>query len=157
MQTEKGEQIVGKLAKNNPKQVERNLTIATERLKGKTYREIGEQFGLSKATVHDILNDEEIRDVIETGTREMVRLVPRAVDNYEKLLQSDNEKIVLAASKDTLQATSVMPGQQSATTIINVLNQQATPEQSKELKDLQAFLSNGWEKDIIDVTPEATA
>jgi hypothetical protein len=49
----------GALAKNNPARLERDRTIAEERLKGKTYRELSEQFGLSKSVLHRILNDKE--------------------------------------------------------------------------------------------------
>jgi len=138
----------GALAKNNPARLERDLTIAAERLKGKTYRELSEQFGLAKSTLHHILNDDEIRDVIETGTREMVGLVPKAVGNYQDLLGSSDEKIRLQASKDCLQTTGVMPSHTQPSVIVNVLNQHVNPAQTKELEEIKAFLQHQW-KDII--------
>jgi len=138
----------GALAKNNPARLERDLTIAAERLRGKTYRELSEQFGLAKSTLHHILNDDEIRDVIETGTREMVRLVPKAVQNYQASLDSTDEKIRLQASKDCLQTTGVMPSHTPASVVVGVLNQQVNPVVTEELKKIKAFLQHQWKDGI---------
>ncbi len=113
----------GALTKNNPVRIERDRTIVEERLKGKTYRELSEQFGLSKCALHNILTSDEIRDIIETGTQEMIRLVPKAVDNYEKLLDSKDEKIKLQASKETLQTTGIIPSHTPSSVVVNILNQ----------------------------------
>jgi Mor family transcriptional regulator len=64
----------GALTKDNPQRAIRDRTIAGERLKGRTYRELSEQFRLSKSAIQNILNDDEIRDVIDTGTKHMVSL-----------------------------------------------------------------------------------
>lgn len=144
----------GALAKNNPARMERDRTIAEERLKGKTYRELSEQFGLSKSVLHRILNDDEIRDVIETGTSHMISLVPKALDNYRELLDSKDEKIRLQASKDCLQMTGIMPSHTQSPVMINILNQQATPATTKEIEGLKAFLEHQWQGRLIDDTPD---
>ena len=145
----------GALTKDNPVRSERDGTIAAERLAGKTYRELSEQFGISKSTVFRILHDDEIRDVIETGTKEIVRLVPRAVNNYEQLLSSQDEKIKLQASKDCLQMTGIAPSHTQSTVMINILNQQIVPARSAELSAIEAFLNaTQWQTDAIDVTPD---
>ena len=146
----------GALTKDNPVRVERDGTIAAERLAGKTYRELSEQFGISKSTVFRILHDDEIRDVIETGTKQMVSLVPKAVGNYEKLLDSKDEKIKLQASKDCLQMTGIAPSHTQPSLVVNILNQQIAPQQSAELSAIEAFLkATQWQADAIDVTPDA--
>ncbi|MFH0754822.1 MAG: hypothetical protein V2A70_09670 [Candidatus Omnitrophota bacterium] len=144
----------GALTKDNPQRAIRDRTIAAERLNGKTYRELAEQFGLSKSAIQNILNDDEIRDVIETGTKQMVSLVPKAVGNYEQLLDSADEKIKLQASKDCLQTTGIMPSHTQSPVMINILNQQVNPAQTKELAQIAAFLQHQWESDVIDDTPD---
>ena len=143
----------GALTKNNPARMERDRTIAEERLKGKTYRELSEHFGLSKSVLHRILNDDEIKDVIETGTKEMISLVPKAVANYEELLFSKDQKIKLQASKDCLQTTGIMPSHTPSPVVVNILNQQVIPEQTEELKQIAAFLQHQWQSIETDVIP----
>jgi lambda repressor-like predicted transcriptional regulator len=147
----------GALAKNNPARIERDRTIAEERLKGKTYRELSEQFGLSKSVLHRILNDDEIRDVIETATSHMVSLVPKALDNYHELLDSKDEKIKLQASKDCLQTTGIMPSHTQSPVMINILNQQVNPSQTAELAQIAAFRQDQWQSTVIDITPDNKA
>ena len=140
--------------KGSPQRAVRDRAIAAERLKGKTYRELSEQFGLSKGALGNILHDDEIRDVIETGTKRMVSLVPKAVGNYEKLLDSADEKIQLQASKDCLQTTGIIPSHTQSTVMINILNQQVNPTQTKELAQIAEFLQDQWQSTAIDVTPD---
>ena len=145
----------GALTKDNPQRAIRDRTIAAERLKGKTYRELSAQFGLSRGALGNILNDDEIRDVIETGTKQMVSLVPKAVGNYEKLLDSKDEKIKLQASKDCLQTTSIMPSHAGSSIVVNILNQQIAPKQAQEVSAIEAFLNaTQWQAEAIDVTPD---
>jgi hypothetical protein len=144
----------GALAKNNPARMERDRTIAEERLKGKTYRELSEQFGLSKSVLHRILNDDEIKDVIKTGTSHMISLVPKALDNYQELLDSKDEKIRLQASKDCLQTTGIMPSHTQSPVMINILNQQVNPAQTEELAKMAAFLQHQWQSAVIDDTSD---
>lgn len=145
----------GALTKDNPQRAVRDRAIAAERLNGKTYRELSEQFHLSKSAIENILNDDEIRDVIDTGTKHMVSLVPKAIGNYEKLLDSKDEKIQLQASKDCLQTTGIIPSHTQSTVMINILNQGITPAAGAELSAVEAFLKEkAWQVDAIDVTPE---
>lgn len=144
----------GALATNNPARKERDRTIAEERLKGKTYRELSAQFGLSKSVLHHILNDDEIRDVIQTGTSNMVSLVPKAMDNYRVLLDSKDEKVRLQASKDCLQTTGIMPSHTQSAILINIMNQQVDSTQAEELSQLAAFFKHIWQSALTDVTPD---
>lgn len=107
----------------NPAKIERNLTIAAERLAGKTYSELAAKFDISKTHVHAILNDDEIRDVIETGTKQLISLVPKAVDNYRTFLTDKDNPDHYKASKDCLQATGIMASHASSTIINNLFYQ----------------------------------
>jgi DNA-binding Xre family transcriptional regulator len=142
----------GALTKDNPARIERDRTIAAERLKGKTYRELSEQFGLSKSSLHHILSDDEMRDVIETGTREITGLIPKAVGNYEKLLDSTDEKVRLKASQDVLQTTGIMPSHTQSNIMVNILNKTDIII-TKELEQLSKFLQSRLE-DVIDIVEE---
>jgi transcriptional regulator with XRE-family HTH domain len=147
----------GALAKDNPARIERARAIAEERLKGKTYRELCEQFGLSKSHLHQILNDDAVKDVIQTGTKEMIALVPKAVDNYKELLSSKDQKIKLQASKDCLQTTGIMPSHTPSPVVVNILNQQVVPEMSREVEGLKAFLMHQWELTVRDAVVDKKA
>ena len=83
----------------------------------------------------------------------MVSLVPKAVDNYRGLLDSKDEKIRLQASKDCLQTTGIMPSHTQSPVMINILNQQVNPAQTKELAQIAAFLQHQWQSSVTDVTP----
>jgi hypothetical protein len=141
----------GALTKDNPARMERDRTIAAERLKGKTYRELSEQFGLSKSSLHHILSDDEMRDVIEAGTREMTGLIPKAVGNYEKLLDSTDEKVRLKASQDVLQTTGIMPSHTQSNIMVNILNRTDIVI-TKEIEQLSEFLRSQLEH-AIDIVP----
>jgi hypothetical protein len=91
----------------NPAIAERNVTIAQKRLQGHTYGELSKEFGISKTQIHRVLNSDECRDVIETGTKEMLALVPKAVDNYRVFLSCDDKTLRYKASKDLLETTGI--------------------------------------------------
>ena len=93
---------------SNPAKLERNLTIAERRLEGQTYRQLAAANGISKAQIHNILNTEQCRDVIATGTKQLISLVPKAIDNYRVFLSSEDKAIRYKASKDALQTVGIL-------------------------------------------------
>lgn len=107
---------------SNPAIAERNLTIAQDRLAGATYRELSKRYGLATSTLHEILTDDEIKDVIETGTKEMIALVPKALDNYTRLLASGNDKIRLEASRDVTKNVGISPSHTQNQVIVNMFS-----------------------------------
>jgi len=84
----------------------------------------------------------------------MIRLIPKAVDNYEVLLNSSDEKIRLQASKDCLQNTGVMASHTLPPVMVNIMNQHANPDLTEELQQLSAYLMHKWKFDTTDVTPD---
>ena len=111
------------LTKDNPARIERDLTIVNDRLSGMVYREIAKKHGITKGRINQILNDDQIKDILETGTKEITCLVPKAIDNYQTLLQSKDEKIKLAASKDVLKTTRIMDTRTGDNYFTNIFNQ----------------------------------
>ena len=131
------------LTKDNPARMERDVTIANNRLAGMTYNELAKQHNLSKAHISRILNDDEIKDVLQTGTKQLVSMVPRAIQNYHDFLTSDNEKIKLEASRDIQKTTGIMPTHtvnQFFTSIMNQHNQVLITD------DMQEFMRWKLEK-----------
>lgn len=106
--------------------MERNVSIAQARLAGATYKELEEQFSISQAHISRILNDDEIKDVIETGTKHLVTMVPRAMHNYQRFLdpEYDDKSIHYKASKDCLQTTGILASHTQSQTINNIFQQQ---------------------------------
>ena len=133
----------------------RNLTIAQRRLEGATYLELAKEFGISKTRIGQILNDEEIKEVLKEGVRQMVRLVPRAVDNYQELLGSDNEAIKLKASKDLLKMTGYAPSISQPIYIqqVNQVNNVITG-MSKDQLDYIKWRKKEKQQEIIDQAEE---
>ena len=112
------------LTKDNPQRISRDLTIAQDRLSGMTYRQIAKRHNLSPRHIGEILNDDEIKDILETGTKQIVALLPKAIDNYSGFLTSENEKIRLEASRDVQKTTGIMPTHTVNQFFTNILNQQ---------------------------------
>lgn len=138
----------GALTRDNPQRAIRDNTIANHRLAGKTYWQIAQKMGCSKGTVQTVLNDEEIKDVLLTGQREMARMVPKAVDNYNSLLKSTDEKIQHNVSKDVLQINRIMPSHTVNQFITNIFDQSQTIYSSEVLGLIGG---NDQHDDIVDV------
>jgi hypothetical protein len=137
------------------------VTIAQDRLAGATYREIAANHGISHQHVGRILNREEIKDILTTGMQAQITLIPKAIDNYQVLLQSPDEAIKLKASQDILKNTGLAPTNAPITMINNILNVNAneTPEVIKQLLSAVTHSDNGSRSlltsdEVIDVTPE---
>ncbi len=141
--------------KQNPAKIVRNKTIAEHRLQGATYRELSKQFNLSKSALHHILTkDELVKDVIETGTRELVACVPKAIDNYRLFLVSDNEKIKYEASKDILKTNRIMASHTAENIFIqNIFNQTNIGALTPAAVDYMAYLQDR-QSEAINVLPE---
>ena len=95
------------MAAQNPAKAQRNVSIAQRRLEGSTYRELAKEFDIDKAQISRVLNDVECKAIIEAGTKQLIALVPKAIDNYWQFLHSDNENTKYKASKDLLETTGI--------------------------------------------------
>lgn len=111
------------LSKDNPQSIARDEQIAHLRLQGLTYREIAEQAGVSFPHVGDILKREHCQAILEQGTREMLRLVPKAVDNMRDLLDSKDDGLRHKASMDVLKVAGVAPSHAQNTVIKQLIVQ----------------------------------
>lgn len=123
----------------------RNRTMAEDRLAGMTYAELGKKYGLAKSAVYYALSNEEIKNIIETGTRHAVSLVPKAISKIERLIDSEDEKVALQASKEICNISSIAPSHSQNVFIQNIHNSQDI-HITAELSDMQAYLSSRWAK-----------
>lgn len=144
------------LAKSNPQRVIRDNLIKEKRLAGETYAKIAKDLDISKGTVQYVLNDEEIKDVLETSTKRLVSLIPLADDNYRKALLSDNEKIRLDASRDLHKTVGIQPSHAVNMFFTNIYNQVNTVLHPDVARALSGGISDitGSNDNIIDVDYE---
>lgn len=103
-----------------PQQV---ATIAQERIAGKTYQEIADQYGCNKSTIFRALKKEEMQEILEIGMQQQIALVPKAIDvlNYT-LTQTDDKALRYKASQDVLKNTGLSPSMAPSIAITNILN-----------------------------------
>ena len=143
----------------NPQITARNYSIVQSRLQGKTYQQIADEHGLKdRSSICHILKDEQLRDIIESGTKQMIAAVPLAIDNIYKMLQDVKSPHHYKATRDSLQMAGIIPSHTTSTVINNlfVVNNQVnlSPDVSALLGDkLPASLRSD---DIIDITPDET-
>ena len=86
----------------------RNVQITTEYLSGDPYRTIAENHNLSPQHISRIINkDENCRSIIDQATRLLISKLPKTIDIYTDLLQSDSESIKLSAARDIHKITGI--------------------------------------------------
>ena len=124
---------------NNPAKMQRNAAIAQDRLAlGATYRELAEMYELTSGQISRILNDDEIKDVIEVGTRQIISRVPLAISRYEDILNDPKHSDHYKSIKDCLTTTGIFPSHTANVTINNILNVSSGPsvEQIDRIQEL---------------------
>ena len=120
----------------NPGKVSRNVSIGTDRSLGATYTELANKYSLSPKHIGRILNDSEIRDVVETGTRHMVSYLPIALSRFYDVLQDPTNSDHYKAIKDNLQATGILPAHASSVTINSIVYQDNRSAISPEIQQI---------------------
>ena len=135
---------------NNPAKVQRNAIIAQDRLSGMVYSEIAAKHNIDASTVCRVLQDDEIRDILKTGTNNLVSFVPLAIDNYNTFLTDKSHPDHYKASKDTLQNTGVLASHTGGNVYIDkmmVIDNAPKPEDIDRIRDL---LQARQETDILE-------
>ena len=135
-----------------PAKIKRNNAIGQDRLKGLTYRKLAEKYSITKGTVSNILNRQEIRDVVDQGLVEVIARVPKAIDTIDKTLNDykDNAALAFKASEFVLKTATIAPSNVENQTINNIVNVQnnitLNPNVAKNLG--QAFNNN--DEDVME-------
>lgn len=80
----------------------RKAAMVAARLSGATLQEIADQHGCVPSTVHRVLSDEQLQDILRRGTADVIALVPKAIQNIDRLQGSDKEEVSHKASETIL-------------------------------------------------------
>lgn len=110
-------------AKNKEERDQRDRSIANDRLSGVSFNDLAKKYHLSTNTVSSILNKDEMRQIVDTGTSFLVQYVPKAIDNYIEFLSSDDKRIRLKTTENLLQAVGILPSHTQSQVIYNIYNQ----------------------------------
>jgi len=126
---------------NKTNLIVRNNKIAQDRLAGMKYRELAKKYNISKTRIGQILSTPEIKDVIDTGTSQMISLIPLAVDAHLKAMDNfdKNGTLALKSAETILKAGAILPTNQVNRIISNIYNQTntiITPETMNLLKKI---------------------
>jgi len=138
------------LTKDNPARMVRDVSIAKDRLSGCSYSDLAKTYGISMMQISRILNDSDIKDIINTGTSTMVSMIPLANQVYhDRLRDNDKPELQLKAAQDVAKISGIMPGAVLNQTINNIYNQQNNIV-TTETAALVRRLLPGFDEDIID-------
>ena len=110
--------------KNNTIRTKRDEMIAQDRGAGMTYQKLSEKFGLTKSGVQYVLNKPEMKEIIDTGTSQIIALIPKAVDVHLKAMENkENPALALKASETILKTGAIVPSNTVNQTINNIYKQ----------------------------------
>ena len=146
----------GALEKDNPQRVARDCTIAKKRLEGRSYMQLAKEFGLSKSRIGQILKQEEIKEIIDTGTSQMISLIPLACQvQYEAMTNRENNPaLALKASETVLKTGGIIPSNVTNQTVNAVYNIQNNVTLSPGVVNALADSINTDDPDCIDEDSE---
>jgi lambda repressor-like predicted transcriptional regulator len=138
------------MAKSKSKLI-RDVTIAQKHMQGMSYSEIAKQQGISKMTVCRALKKEEIREILDQGTNEMIQLIPKAVSIQERAMKDYdiNATLAVKASETILKTGAIIPSNTVNATITNIYNQQNNII-TAETMELVRKLLPGFNEEVID-------
>jgi phosphoribosyl-dephospho-CoA transferase len=122
----------------------RNVSIANDRVGGMTYHKLSKKYGVTKTQIGRILKNDEIKEIVEYATSEIIALLPKAWEVHEKSMKAvdksgDPTALAVKASENVLKTSSVMPSNAVNQRVTNVFNQQnniITPETMEIVKKI---------------------
>jgi len=135
-----------------PCKVQRNASLANDRIAGMTYRELSKKYSIDQSTVCRTLNKEDIKDVVDQGMIEVIARVPKGIHVVDQALDDykNNPAVALKASDMVLKVATIAPSNVENQTINNIVNVQnnitLNPNVAKNLG--QAFNNN--DEDVIE-------
>ena len=137
-----------KLARDNPKRIERKATIRDLRLSGKSMSEIATALHIAKSTVWKDLQDADVKQAIEDTVKYLSVFSPVVYEGHVELLVSLDPGIRLKAIELWYKLMSMLGAQQS----IYIQNMYATQNNVILPEHLQRLLAQG-PGEPINVTP----
>ena len=128
----------------------RNNEIAQEVMSGMTYREIAKKHNISPSRVCQVLKQDNIKEIIEQGTTQMIAMIPLATDTVLDFLNDKSEKqLRFKAAETVLKTVSIIPGAIQNQTINNIYSQ-TNNIITAETMELVRKLLPGFNEEVID-------
>jgi hypothetical protein len=135
----------------------RNQTIIQDVLSGIPIPEVARKHGMSRSHLYAVLSDDDYRQILHAEQRRQIALIPKATQVVEDLLDSEDDKIKLAAAKTVHANTGITPAHTQSILIERLLIQQGNSSEDAAFRSLAMDflgLANPDPKpDVIDVTP----
>ena len=112
-----------RIPSTSPSTIRRNKNIADLRVEGYNLKEIAGKVGLSFQQVGNIINNDPVaKQVIESGSRIAIALVPIALNNIaDALIDKEANALRYKASMDVLRLTGIDPARTGNNVVINNL------------------------------------
>ena len=140
-----------KLFKTNPARKQRDTTIAEMRLQGKSSREIAKEIGLDKSQVCRVLNDKEIKKILDEVHRFYGGFAEDVGREFMSLcLLSSDPAIREKAIKEYHKIMGIAP---THTQSIYIRNLYQDNRQQIVAPEVLSLLGKHLQDNIIDVTP----
>ena len=137
-----------KLAKGNPKRIERKATIRDLRLSGKSMADIATALHIAKSTVWKDLQDSDVKAAIEDTVKYLSTFSPLVYEGHVELLASNVPEVRQRAIELWYKLMSMLGAQQS----IYIQNMYATQNNVILPEHMQRLLAQG-PGEVINVTP----
>jgi predicted transcriptional regulator len=125
---------------------------------GMTMREIEKSVGISRSSVSNILNEEGIKDLVDTERKKFMSALPCARENIEHAIgeykRTKNPMLKehgFKASMRFLESAGMLSSNNTSITVQNVFNDQSTTVISPLVLDI---LKHSLKAEPIDVTPD---
>jgi len=103
----------------------RDNAIAQSKLAGMTYREMAKKYDVSPARICQVLTKPEIKDILDTGTAEMISMIPLAINTHHKAMDNyaNNDTLAVKAAETILKTGAIIPSNTINATINTIYNQ----------------------------------
>ena len=133
----------------------RDNAIAQSKVAGMTYREMAKKFDVSPARICQVLKKSELKDLIDTGTNQIISMIPLASDiQYKTMITTDEQgnptALAQKASELVLKTGGIVPSNVQNQTVNTVYNIQNNVTLNPGVAKALSGLSMQDDPDVID-------
>lgn len=125
--------------------LQRNADLVKDHISGATYEEMRAKYDVSNASISRILSKVEVQDLINTALNHLATFAPLIVRNYRTLLNSDSEKIKLAATQALAEILGVRPTHNQSQITLQFNTQHNTTIISDQMREIIDKISGNTE------------
>ena len=138
------------LHKGNPKREARDKAIAVMHGSGLSYSQITEETGVSKSRIGEILQDEELKALVDKTARETLALLPTAKQTFVELLSDDDSKVRYKVADRIFQIAGISPPHAPATVIQHIYQDTRIESQTIQLTAISGAVLGNIEPPVAD-------